>query len=417
MKTAIVAHPDFDRIWPFSADRLHQLLAAMTDVSFVRVPDGESSLAEVVADPASIERLISLGLPLQESDLDAFPALVEAMVTTGYSHDRAKDLLESRGVRMLTQPSEGFWGQSVSEFALGLTLGTLRRIRRHTTRFSRARTRGTTRASSTATTPASRTEPSRASAAAHRRRGQHREPLRELHDDARRGCRRRDPYASEPSFHRAGSRREYSLDRLVEDAEIFVPMVPLMPSTTGLVTAAHLAALPTGTLVVLATRAGIVDVPELRRRVLADELSLAADVFDEEQPSTIPCWGATMSCTHRTTRAARRSRTSAGPSCSPSSFPSSTARSSRPCRACSSYSSRVLRESQRARQRLGRDAYRLELANCPVRANPGGGGGGGGGGQTCGALRGASHVLAVGDHARVTVDAHGVCDVYSVGDT
>ena len=37
-----------------------------------------------------------------------------------------------------------------------------------------------------------------------------------------------------------------------------------------------------GCLVVLVTRADICDMPTLRRRVLADELALAADVFDIE---------------------------------------------------------------------------------------------------------------------------------------
>ena len=66
------------------------------------------------------------------------------------------------------------------------------------------------------------------------------------------------------------------------DAEIFAPMVPLTEQTRGLVTAAHIDALPQGCLVVLITRAGICDMPALRRRVLADELALAADVFDVE---------------------------------------------------------------------------------------------------------------------------------------
>ena len=59
-------------------------------------------------------------------------------------------------------------------------------------------------------------------------------------------------------------------------------MLPLTEQTRGLVTAEHIAALPRGTLVVLVTRAGICDMAALRRRVLADELSLAADVFDVE---------------------------------------------------------------------------------------------------------------------------------------
>ena len=42
----------------------------------------------------------------------------------------------------------------------------------------------------------------------------------------------------------------------------------------------HLLALPKGCLVVLVTGAQICDMPTLRERVLADELSLAADVWD-----------------------------------------------------------------------------------------------------------------------------------------
>ncbi len=91
-----------------------------------------------------------------------------------------------------------------------------------------------------------------------------------------------DPFATEPSFHRAGSRREWHLERLVQDAEIFVPMVPLTDTTKGLVTAAHIDALPAGCLVVLVTRAMICDMDPVRRRVLAEELSLAADVWNVE---------------------------------------------------------------------------------------------------------------------------------------
>ena len=42
-----------------------------------------------------------------------------------------------------------------------------------------------------------------------------------------------DPFATEPCFHRAGSRREYHLEQLVTDAEVFAPMVPLTESTRG----------------------------------------------------------------------------------------------------------------------------------------------------------------------------------------
>ncbi len=91
-----------------------------------------------------------------------------------------------------------------------------------------------------------------------------------------------DPYATEPGFHRAGARRVYHLDQLVSDAEVFAPMVPLTESTHGLVGTGQIDALPRGCLVVLATRALICDMEAIRRRVLADELSLAADVWDIE---------------------------------------------------------------------------------------------------------------------------------------
>ncbi len=59
-------------------------------------------------------------------------------------------------------------------------------------------------------------------------------------------------------------------------------MMPLVDATRGIVSAAHVDALPKGCLVVVVTRMGIIDAPALRRRVLANELALAADVFDIE---------------------------------------------------------------------------------------------------------------------------------------
>ena len=284
MKTAIVVHPEFDAIWPFTADRLRQVLSPVAQVSFVRLALGPGVLlSDVVPEPGSVSRLISLGVPIREDDFASFTSLSEAFVSLGYEEpDDLGDLLTTHGVRKLTHGSEGFWGQSVSEFALGLTIGALRRIPQ------------THHAILTGLTPWDY-------------------PLEQFGDDPRftngtiEGKRVRivgagniasryasfmnmlgadvaawDPFAGEPAFHRAGSRREWRLEKLVEDAEIFVPMVPLTPSTEGLVTAEHVKALPNGCLVVQATRAKIVDTVELRRRVLANELSLAADVFDIE---------------------------------------------------------------------------------------------------------------------------------------
>ena len=91
-----------------------------------------------------------------------------------------------------------------------------------------------------------------------------------------------DPVAGDANLHRTGARKEYHLDELVRDAEIFAPMMPLLDATEGIVTGAHIRSLPRGCLIVLVTRAKICDVDAIRERVLADEVALAADVFDVE---------------------------------------------------------------------------------------------------------------------------------------
>ena len=91
-----------------------------------------------------------------------------------------------------------------------------------------------------------------------------------------------DPFAPDASFDLAGVTRCWHQDELVKDADIFAPMVPLTDSTRGLVTAEHINALPNKSLVVQVTRAKVCDTEALYRRVLNDELFLAADVFDEE---------------------------------------------------------------------------------------------------------------------------------------
>lgn len=302
MSSFIAVHPDFDGVWPWAADHFHELWRAQGEVAFERLDHGDGrGLGEVaraasLVDAARIRRLACLGVPVGESCLAALPALEEATFQGSYQGSlsaEGRQQLEARGVQLYNQLSEGFWGQSVAEYGLALTLCGLRRIPQLHRRIVDSQE------------PWNYDPPDgrgRASA-----RGQ------QFGDDPRfthgtlAGKRVRvvgagnigsryagfaralgaevaawDPYAPEPAFHRAGSRREHHLQRLVSDAEIFAPMLPLTDSTRNLVTAAHIEALPTGCLVVLVTRALICDVPSLRRRVLADELSLAADVWDVE---------------------------------------------------------------------------------------------------------------------------------------
>lgn len=297
MRSVIVVHPLFERVWPFGADHLHSLWSAQASVELIRLADGDQRLLPLIVDsPASVTRLIALGVAVSDTCLSAFSNLAEVACENIYGsmlNAEQRAALKARGVVFYTHPTEGFWGQSVSEFGLALTLAGLRRI----PQLHRAML--TSHASWDYEPPNGQGRPGA--------RGH------QFGDDPRftngtiAGKRVRivgagniasryasfvhmlgadvaawDPFANEASFHRAGSRKEWHLDRLVRDAEIFVPMVPLTETTRGLVTAELIDALPRGCLVVLVTRADICNMAALRARVLADELALAADVFDRE---------------------------------------------------------------------------------------------------------------------------------------
>lgn len=300
MYSAILVHPRFDGIWPWAADCARHLWEKDGEIEFVRLTSGEMRAAgELLRSPEKISRLLLLGVPLTVACTARLTQLKEiAWSNDGLGWDEALrsaalEKLTTRGVRVIRHQSEGFWGQSVSEFGFALTLSALRRIPQ--LHYSML------------TDPAAWDYRPPDGVGLPGQRGQ------QYGDDPRftsgtlEGKRVRivgagniasryasfchffgadvaawDPFAHEPCFHRSGARREHFLDRLVCDAEIFAPMVPLTEKTRGLVTAAHIEALPRGTLVVLVTRADVCDMPTLRRRVLAGELSLAADVFDVE---------------------------------------------------------------------------------------------------------------------------------------
>ena len=295
MKSAIVVSNGFDGVWPFSADHFHELWKKQGAVEFIRLEPGDTRATGKIVAPkvaGELERVVALGVPFTKECLVKFAKLKEIAICASMEEGLA-DALKSAGVRLIKHTSEGFWGESVSEFGFALTLCALRRIpQTHHQIISEL-------------APWNYGPPDGVARPAVR--GQ------QYGDDSRftsgtlEGKRVRivgagniasryasfanffgadvaawDPFASEPCFHRAGSRREHHLERLVQDAEIFAPMVPLMESTKGIVTARHIDALPKGCLVVMVTRAMICDMAAVRRRVMADELALAADVFDVE---------------------------------------------------------------------------------------------------------------------------------------
>ncbi len=305
MKSVIIVHPLFDGTWPFVAGHLQQLWHGS---ELIRLEANETrTLEHLIAKPEKVARLISLMAPLSAEGLEHFSALNEAVFYTDpYGQQPLEECLEilrKNNVKIYRHDSEGYWGQSVAEFALALTLCALRGIPQGYN------------AMMTSLEPWNY-EPTNDIGEPNTRGVQY-------CDDARftsgtlQGKRVRivgagnigsryasfahfmgadvavyDPYASEPSFHRTGAKRVRHLAKLFEDAEIFAPMLPLTAKTRGLITAEHVRSLPKGCLVVLATRAMICDFAALKERVLNDELSLAADVFDlEPVPLTDPLIG------------------------------------------------------------------------------------------------------------------------------
>ena len=292
-RSVIVVHPDFDGTWPWAADHFRALWEAQGQPAFLRLaPDDRRAVSEIAGDPAGITRIVALNVPVTVECVARMPALQEAAFSPE-PPTRAGDALATAGVRTYVQPSEGFWGQSVAEFALALTLCGLRRIPQlHLAIVSnlqpwdyappggagrpgeRGQQFGDDPNFANGTVEGKRVRVVGAGNIASR----YASFVHELGADVAAW----DPFASEPCFHRAGARRELRLDSLFHDADIFAPMVPLTDETRGLVKREHLLALPRGCLVVLVTRAAVCDMPTLRERVLADELALAADVWDVE---------------------------------------------------------------------------------------------------------------------------------------
>ncbi|MBN9618867.1 MAG: hydroxyacid dehydrogenase [Actinobacteria bacterium] len=286
----VVTNEPFERWWSFSAERAAELWAG-PELAFVRLAAGAG--AADLELPGDTTRLLLLTLELDASA--AVLALPQLREVAFYEvPERAvTDALTSRGVEVYTPRGEGYWGQSVAEYALGLTIAALRRMPQTHDAMrrgheiwqylppegegwpgTRAAQFGDDAGFTSGTVAGKRVRVlgmgnigSRYAAFCHA-----------LGADVAAWSRS----APDPAYHRSGARRVTRLDELVGDAQIFAPMVPLTAGTEGLVDRALIDALPDGCLVVLVTRAQVVDMAALRERVLRDELSLAADVFDVE---------------------------------------------------------------------------------------------------------------------------------------
>jgi phosphoglycerate dehydrogenase-like enzyme len=295
VKSTIVVHPLFDGTWPFVADYLHQLWKGS---ELIRLAATETrTLEHLIPEPETVQRLISLMVPLSATGLGQFTSLREAVFYTSpygeQPHQDCLEVLERNNVKLYKHDSEGYWGQSVSEFALALTLCALRKIPQGYHEMMTSLGPWNYEPTNGIGEPGKRgvqfcDDPRFTSGTLQGKRvriigaGNIGSRYASFANFMGADVASWDPYASEPSFHRSGTKRVRYLEQLLEAAEIFAPMLPLTATTQGLITAQHIHSLPKGCLVVLVTRALICDFATLKERVLNDELSLAADVFDLE---------------------------------------------------------------------------------------------------------------------------------------
>jgi phosphoglycerate dehydrogenase-like enzyme len=293
MRSVICVHERFDGTWPFTADHWHQRWEDEGGCELYRTENVNPSAPDFVENPDTVTRLVLLGFQTGRVDLDPFTGLEECYISGNYGEDSGDGvaLLESRGVSLIHPRGDVQWGQTVAEYALGLTIAALRRI--PMTYNAMIKGHETWNYSTKPGKPGQRgaqfgddTDYVSGTIQGKRVRvigvgnigGRYAKWCQMMGADVAVW----DPFAPDAAFDLAGVRRCWHQDEIVKDADIFVPMVPLTESTRGLVTAEHINAIPCKSLVLTVTRARICDTEALYKRVLNDELFLAADVFDEE---------------------------------------------------------------------------------------------------------------------------------------
>ena len=78
MRSVIMVHPDFDRLWPFAADHFRTLWQAQGPVEFLRLAQTDRRpVGQIVSEPESVTRLVALQVPLTQDCLSRMTGLGE----------------------------------------------------------------------------------------------------------------------------------------------------------------------------------------------------------------------------------------------------------------------------------------------------------------------------------------------------
>lgn len=296
MTNVIVVQDKFDGSWPFTANYWYEKWSKLGKVELIRQVDEEKPLSVLLKGFSEISRLVVLGIPISANCINFNIKVKEACIQTSGDKEnlsKLKNAWKERGTVFIEQKSEGMWGQSVSEFALALTLAGLRRIPQehigvlslsevwnHGPLIGKGRPEqqghqySDTSDFTSGTIEGKRIRIIGAGNIASR----YASFVSFLGADVAAW----DPFASEPCFHRSGARQIHHIRELIKDAEIFVPMLPLTDQTRGLITKELIDLIPKKALVVMVTRMQICDFNRLYERIKNNELALAADVFDIE---------------------------------------------------------------------------------------------------------------------------------------
>ena len=277
-KFLITCRPDLGKIWPFVEERLVERLGKSGEVA-VRVVESGVAIAEVV-NLEFVDGLAWFGGQVTEATLAAAPHLrMIGGVTDNAGFGLPWPALTERQVTLIDATRA--WAPSVAEVALALALNGLRRIPQWHGRMASGETLWNFPYQQFCDDPDF----------ANGELGTKRVGIIGLGQIGRRVAQccvalgssvdGYDPFLP-PDLVRSWGVQPTSLDALVEAAQVVFVLVPPTPSAKHLLSAERIARLQRGTLVVVVTRAHAVDMTALRRRIVANELAGAFDVYDVE---------------------------------------------------------------------------------------------------------------------------------------